>query len=196
MPVSDDKSPSDDKSANNDKSPIDQALDLAFFGPVGLVLTVRDALPGWVDKGRRVLGPQVQLARFIGEQAARYGQRMATDALVGFGLLPGAPPPQSGEGAEMHPEATVPSSNGATSTTSGSDPGMTPTAASKGAVGDVPGSAELAIPGYDSLSASQVVQRLAGLSTNELEAVRSYEAAGRGRRTILTKVSQLQAGRS
>ena len=60
----------------------------------------------------------------------------------------------------------------------------------------MPGSAELAIPGYDSLSASQVVQRLAGLSANELEAVRSYEAAGRGRRTILTKISQLQAGRS
>ena len=57
-------------------------------------------------------------------------------------------------------------------------------------------SAELAIPGYDSLSASQVVQRLAGLAPPELEAVRTYEAAGRGRRTILTKIAQLQTGRS
>ena len=46
-------------------------------------------------------------------------------------------------------------------------------------------SAELAIPGYDSLSASQVVQRLAGLAPPELEAVRTYEAADRGRRTNL-----------
>jgi hypothetical protein len=50
----------------------------------------------------------------------------------------------------------------------------------------------LAIPGYDSLSASQVVQRLAGLAADELEAVRTYEAATRGRRTILARVSQLQ----
>ncbi len=39
--------------------------------------------------------------------------------------------------------------------------------------------AELAIPGYDTLSASQIVQRLPGLSPDELEAVRLYELAGR-----------------
>jgi hypothetical protein len=55
----------------------------------------------------------------------------------------------------------------------------------------------LAIPGYDALSASQVVQRLAGLATDELEAVRTYEAATRGRRTILNRIAQLQGpGRS
>jgi len=52
----------------------------------------------------------------------------------------------------------------------------------------------LAIHGYDSLSASQVVQRLAGLSGPELEAVRAYESAGRGRRTILARIAQLQGG--
>jgi hypothetical protein len=55
-----------------------------------------------------------------------------------------------------------------------------------------PSSGHLAIPGYDSLSASQVVQRLAGLSADELEAVRAYEVGTRGRRTILTRVAQLQ----
>jgi hypothetical protein len=51
----------------------------------------------------------------------------------------------------------------------------------------------LAIPGYDSLSASQVVQRLGGLSSEELEAVRQYESTTRGRRTILSKIAQLQS---
>jgi hypothetical protein len=51
----------------------------------------------------------------------------------------------------------------------------------------------LAIPAYDSLSASQVVPRLSGLSPTELEAVRDYEAAHRGRKTILNRVAQLQA---
>jgi hypothetical protein len=51
---------------------------------------------------------------------------------------------------------------------------------------------ELAIPDYDSLSASQVVTRLPGLAPAELEGVRAYEVAHRGRKTILNKVSQLQ----
>jgi hypothetical protein len=37
-----------------------------------------------------------------------------------------------------------------------------------------------------------VVQRLAGLSPDELAAVGAYESTHRGRRTILTRVSQLQ----
>jgi hypothetical protein len=50
----------------------------------------------------------------------------------------------------------------------------------------------LAITDYDSLSASQVVPRLDGLSDAELAAVRDYEAAHRGRKTILSKIAQLQ----
>jgi hypothetical protein len=51
----------------------------------------------------------------------------------------------------------------------------------------------LPIPGYDALSASQVVERLAGLSPAELDAVRSYEGAHRNRRTILGKIDQISA---
>ena len=54
-----------------------------------------------------------------------------------------------------------------------------------------PSAAALPITDYDSLSASQVVSRLQGLSAGELEAVRSYEAATRGRKTILNRVQQL-----
>ena len=53
---------------------------------------------------------------------------------------------------------------------------------------------DLGIPGYDALSASQVVQRLDGLAPAELEAVREYETTTRGRRTILSKIAQLQSG--
>jgi hypothetical protein len=52
-------------------------------------------------------------------------------------------------------------------------------------------SAELPIPGYDALSASQVVERLLGLTPGELEVVRAYETAHRNRRTILGKIEQL-----
>jgi hypothetical protein len=59
--------------------------------------------------------------------------------------------------------------------------------------GPAPDPGELAIPGYGSLSASQVVERLAGLSAEQLEAVRTYESATRHRRTILSRVAQLQS---
>lgn len=55
--------------------------------------------------------------------------------------------------------------------------------------------AELAIPDYDHLAASQVVARLGGLERDELIAIREFELSNRGRRTILSKVDQLLAVR-
>src|SRR5690606_21180894 len=72
------------------------------------------------------------------------------------------------------------------------------TETTSGAGGEAPASppaapTTLGIPDYDSLSASQVVPRLEGLSPEELQAVREYESATRGRKTILNKIVQLQA---
>jgi hypothetical protein len=54
----------------------------------------------------------------------------------------------------------------------------------------VPDAARLPIPDYDALSASQVASRLAGLSADELAAVRAYEAANRARKTVLAAVDR------
>lgn len=47
--------------------------------------------------------------------------------------------------------------------------------------------------GYDHLAAAQVVRLLDRLPESELEMVRVYETAHRGRRTILAKVEQLSS---
>jgi hypothetical protein len=60
-----------------------------------------------------------------------------------------------------------------------------------GTAGPVPDVGSLAIPDYDELSASQVVERLEGLDDESLDAIRRYEAAHRGRNTILGKIAQL-----
>jgi hypothetical protein len=52
---------------------------------------------------------------------------------------------------------------------------------------------QLPIDEYESLAASQVVARLPTLTPSELEEVRSFEAAHRGRRTILGRIDQLLA---
>ena len=62
--------------------------------------------------------------------------------------------------------------------------------------GHIPAVATLSIPGFDALSASQVVQRLDGLNRSELVSVRAYESSTRGRRTILSRVDQLLDERS
>lgn len=69
--------------------------------------------------------------------------------------------------------------------------------ASLGSVGtDAEDAADLAIPDYDNLSASQVVPRLDGLTPAELEAVGRYERAQRHRKTILNRIAQLQDGQA
>jgi hypothetical protein len=72
----------------------------------------------------------------------------------------------------------------------------TPPATPPVALGNVPDVSSLSIPGFDTLSASQVVQRLDGLNRSELVAVRAYESSTRGRRTILSRVDQLLDERS
>jgi hypothetical protein len=168
----------------NPKSPLDQMLDLVLFVPVGLAITAREELPRLAEKGRQQVTGQVAVARMIGKFAVSQGQREATkvrqqavDALTGFRVVarngrPGSPGPR---------EPTM---------------GRSPRVVTNGRRGEEqtgPSSATLAIPGYDSLSASQVVQRLGGLAPEELEAVRQYESATRGRRTILSKIAQLQS---
>ena len=51
----------------------------------------------------------------------------------------------------------------------------------------------LAIPDYDLLSATQVIDRLIGLARPDLLAVQAYETAHRARTTILGKIAQLSA---
>jgi hypothetical protein len=67
-----------------------------------------------------------------------------------------------------------------------------PAAAKRTAKSTTPASAaDLPIREYDGLSASQVVSRLTGLSPEELQAVRAYEEASRGRRTVILAIDRL-----
>jgi len=188
------------------KTPLDHAIDLFVFAPLGAVFTARDALPDLIDKGRDRFTGQVSTARVMGQLAVSQGQRQAERAvsqavgrLAGLGLIPdkrrSSPAEAPAPGGAARSEAAAPS-----------DPtvqpdGMIPSEGPPGPAHDVEAAAasgpalsaeDLAIPGYDSLSAPQVVQRLAGLSTEELDAVQAYETATRHRKTILTRVSQLQ----
>jgi hypothetical protein len=166
-------------------TPVDRLVELLVYAPVGLALTVKDDLHAVVDRGRRTVAPQVQVARFMGRLAVAQASRAVSDLVdEAIGLVisqPAASRAEEPSATADHggPPAPQPAGNGS----------VTATAPAPG-----PPEEHLAIPGYDSLSAAQVVQRLGGLGEGELDAVRQYEEAHRGRRTILCKIEQLQAG--
>lgn len=58
-----------------------------------------------------------------------------------------------------------------------------------------PSSTGLPLEDYESLAASQVVDRLPTLSDDELDRIDLFETAHRGRRTVLGKIEQLRARR-
>lgn len=173
------------------RSPLDQFLDLVVYGPVGLALAARDEFPRLAEKGRRQVTSQLATARVVGQFAVTQGQKEAEKLLkrasdrVSELLL-------SDDDAGVETAPALPASD---------PPRPLPAATPMDALAapdltDPPRPEDLAIPGYDSLSASQVVQRLGGLSAEELEAVRAYETATRGRRTILSRIAQLPASGS
>jgi hypothetical protein len=179
--------------------PIDTALDLFLYVPVGLAMTAAEELPKLAAKGRTRINTQLTMARVVGQFAVSRGRQELEKRLA-----PAGPP--AGPSRRSAAEAPAPAP---TTSTREEDHGphrngkveavaepvssvAVATAAPSAPTGPVPASGELAIPGYDSLSASQVVQRLAGLSQDELTAVGDYERAHRGRRTILNRIDQLQ----
>ena len=172
---------------NDERTPADQLADLLVYVPIGLFFEAPTLLPKLAEQGR----VHTRNARLFGQFAVRQGEaevrrRLAgleeqtTGLLRALGVLPTDEVDRGGDGSatrEPRPSAGRPERRPAT-TVEPSDPG--------------PNVSDLAITDYDSLSASQVVTRLPGLTLDELEAVRAYEAAHRGRKTILNKVAQLQ----
>ncbi len=183
------------------RSPVEQWFEVFVYAPLGFALDARQLFPRFVDRGRN----QVVLAKVIGKYAVEHGskqvegylgqsQTQVAAVLQALGVLPEESEPTDPAGVEAFEaeEVVFTSAPAAEPTAEVSvdrpvddlvDPSASP----------APDVDELAIPDYDNLSASQVIPRLGGLSPDELEAVRRYEAAERGRKTILGKIAQLQS---
>jgi hypothetical protein len=165
------------ESVTDDKKPLEQAVDLMVFAPLGFALEARRLLPSFVERGRQ----QVNMAKVVGQFAVQHGQNegkrrltkvqeQAEAILAEFGI---AGTPHSSTDGEPAPAA-------------GAKAAPTPVVRASAAQ-----AATLPIADYDSLAASQVIPRLEGLEAADLAAVRAYELAHRGRKTILGKIAQL-----
>jgi len=183
--------PADD----GDEQPLlSQICDIVRYAPIAILLDGPSMLPKLAQQGKVHMGN----ARYLGRRAVREAEPQvrrlleglggqAGELLKGFGLVPPGPPP---EAAPTRPPRSRQVVTTEVVATHGNGDGPVASTSAPAPVG--PAVDDLAIPDYDSLSASHVVNRLPGLSPDELEAVRLYEAAHRGRKTILNKAAQLQ----
>ena len=197
-----------DEATEPEKTPleqaIEQAVDVFVYAPIGLLFEGASVLPQLVEKGKS----QVTMARMVGQFAVKQGrgegEKLAANVAGGvlgllarFGQSPTAHPPAVPEtpvtAAPAPVTTTVTPPEPASASVAGQDDGRSGASADREA-GAAIDADSLAIPDYDGLSASHVVNRLAGLAATELELVRLYELANRGRKTILSKVAQLQTG--
>jgi hypothetical protein len=181
-------------SSGRPKTPVEQWFELFVYAPLGFALDARQLLPRFIDRGRS----QVVLARVVGRYAVEKGSTRAESylgqshdqvsaVLQAFGLLSDDRGPHVDQNdLDDFNEAVVSFERDQDDEPSARAPDAAEPA-------DTPDVASLGIPDYDNLSASQVVPRLGGLSSAELEAVRHYEANKRGRKTILNKIAQLRA---
>lgn len=166
-----DESSADDAADN--EGPLGRVLDACVFAPVGVVLSIKEDLPGLIDKGRGRVEQEISNAHLAGEYLVGRIQRRLS-ARLGDLLH------SSGDAAQESTDEPGPPSHVAAAPL----PRPAPDAADAATLG-------AALADYDTLSASQVVRRLEGLGPEELRAVQRYEAATRNRRTILNRAGQL-----
>jgi hypothetical protein len=157
-----------------EKGPLRRTLDVCVFGPLGMAVTLAEELPEFVDKGRQRLQLELGNAMVVGRFVVTRGQRQLSERLHLDDVAGGGGSERGHDGRDRMTSYRPAS----TSEAAPSDPAAA--AILDGALAD-----------YDTLSASQVVRRLASLGPDELQAVQRYEASTRNRRTILNRASQL-----
>ena len=188
--------------SDND-TPLERAVELLVYAPIGLAMFAKDTVPTFmkmfvargqteVTQRRKTAETQAGQYKTIGQMAVKYGgpevkrqaeaaaetvRKRAEETIAGIAAA-----------------TTPPAANG-TGTSTMSKPRSTPTPETNGESAPVtpPTADALAIPEYDLLSASQVIDRLVGLARPDLLAVQAYETAHRARTTILGKIAQLSA---
>jgi hypothetical protein len=177
---------------------LEAALDVFVYAPIGFAFDAREVVPKLVERGRN----QVALARLFGRYAMRRGQAEAERILNDRRAAAPAPAGDARATADVDTDVdptdaptVAPLVPPAPAKAAPATAPTAPTGSKKKAAPKARGAGvkKLPIPGYDSLSASQVIPRLDALRPRELEAVREHEAANRARRTILNRIAQLQA---
>lgn len=204
--------------SNRSRSPFDVAADLFVYAPVGLMSQVSKSMPELVEVGRSKLAAPLGAARVVGEMFVRQHQHEITDHIRRAGqwltdVVVDVESRSSTSRASQTSQTPRASTSSRTShaTTSAEPRTEAPSPATdlsaatpdlqdtpqstKGSGASRPSAVpfDFPIPGYSTLSATQIATRLSGLSRDDLEAIRAFESQARKRRTVLHRIDELLA---
>ena len=70
------------------RSPLDAALDLFFYVPVGLALTASEEIPKLAAKGRAQLGGRISMAKVVGQFVVAQGRKEVSRRFSGATAVP------------------------------------------------------------------------------------------------------------
>jgi hypothetical protein len=164
-----------------DRDPLEVARELFVYAPIGVASRFSKDLPGLIEEGRNKYGVAKVVGTFAAQQSRRQFEERLRTAAHGFWSPPSTPaagdPPNSPDSPQAADEPA----------------GMTEPDVEAPAPAAV---ANLPIPRYDTLSASQVLTHLAGLTAEQRSVVAEYERNSRNRRTILNRIAQLDSAQS
>ena len=189
--------------AENDA--VDKALRLFVYAPLGIAAYLRDSAPSlltvFVARGQReVAGVRRAVEERLGlkepepppsaplQRVADGIGRLASQA---GSVVVGVARPVVDAATATAATATARTNGEAMHWKSGDASGSASGAATSDAHAGSTGATDLPITDYDGLSATQIIDRLDGLSRGALERIRVYELAHRARRTILATIDQL-----
>ena len=173
---------------SSSRTPLDVAADILFYAPVGLAIQVSKAIPELAESGRSRLAAPLAAARMVGEMTVDQRRRDLADR-----FRKATEPYFGGSGADDVRTGSTDRAERAEPTSSADRTRPTGSAGGGTTFANIPLVHDLAIPGYSTLSAPQVVAHLEGLSKDELEAIAAYESSTRRRKTVLSRVEQLIA---
>ena len=171
----------------------ERILDLFVFIPAGIAVSVAEEIPKLATRGRERIGVRVSSARAVGRFAVKAGRHEFIRRSDGLFHLAG-----DLSTARRSSSDTAKSKGGVFEAVPVRTAPQPPVRSwpSRGN-GHVPAVSTLSIPGFDTLSASQVVQRLDGLNRVELVSVRPMRPPpAAGARSSTGSTNSSMSGRS
>jgi hypothetical protein len=155
-----------------DREPLEVARELFVYAPIGIASRFSKDLPGLIEEGRN----KYSVAKVVGTFAAQQGRRQFEERVrnVTHNLWGDSPSPAGSTDVDdvvtVEPDVESP----------------TPESDAE----------HLPIARYDTLSATQVLSHLVTLTKEQRAVVAEFERNHRNRRTILNRITHLDAAQS
>lgn len=170
--------------------PIERLLDLFVYAPIGLLATGGEHLDEFIRTGREKAAVARTVGRFalqgVDDRVARSVGDVEVMAREFLSIVLANTSPAA---RRRTTDADAPVADTTDTTDAPSDAGD---GAADGSPATVPGGVDDLVPGYDDLTAREILPLLDGLDVDALDRIEAHERAGRDRSTVLARLRRVR----